>query len=455
MYITALANGCYDNCKITVSGKEYDLYVASTQVTSRNSEDILGDGKFSFNNYNRLTINGDYTLNTPVKLVENKGIDGLIIDVEGNSTINQEVNVESNVFDFAANTVITGEGQLTINANAIGIGVNNGANLTIFDTNVAVNGLYPMTGNIGGSESLSIVASNVEISAKGSAAVDDFNGGISLVDCVIATPIGGEVVDATIEDGNGNYARKVVIEPQLMLYKDIDNTVTLETYVAKGKITNAQLVNRTFYKDNSWTTLCLPFDVANFNGTPLEGAIIMELNTASRNGFDSTTGMLYLSFKTVVAIESGKPYIVKWDNGENIVNPVFENVVITNYEPIAIASETFELDAINMIGSYAPVYVSAEDQSIMFMGTNKVLYHSLEDATLNSFHSYFEIPSLQGKECKGFVIDFDGTFVGIDEVKVDNVQYPDGWYTITGIKLPQMPTERGIYINNGRKVLVW
>ncbi len=455
VYITALANGCYDNCKITVSGKEYDLYVASTQVTSRNSEDILGDGKFSFNNYNRLTINGDYTLNTPVKLVENKGIDGLIIDVAGNSTINQEVNVESNVFNFAANTVITGEGQLTINANAIGIGVNNGANLTIFDTNVTVNGMYPMTGNIGGNESLSIVSSNVEISAKGSAAVDDFNGGISLVDCVIATPIGGEVVDATIEDGKGNYARKVVIKSQVMLYDDINNTVTLETYAARDKKTNAQLVNRTFCKDSSWTTLCLPFDVNNFNGTPLEGATVMELNTASRNGFDSTTGMLYLSFRTVAAIEAGKPYIVKWDNGENIVNPVFENVVITNYEPMTIVSETFELDAISMIGCYAPVYVSAGDQSIVFMGTDKVLYHTSEDATLNSFHSYFEIPSLQGEIYNGFIIDFDGTYVGIDEVKVDNVQYPEGWYTITGIKLPQMPTERGIYINNGRKVLVW
>ncbi|MBO5314593.1 MAG: hypothetical protein J6A70_04820, partial [Prevotella sp.] len=457
VYITALANGCYDNCKITVSGKEYDLYVASTQVTSRNSEDILGDGKFSFNNYNRLTINGDYTLNTPVKLVENKGIDGLIIDVKGNSTINQEVNVESNVFDFAANTVITGEGQLTINANAIGIGVNKEANLTIFDTNVTVNGMYPMTGNIGGNESLSIVSSNVEISAKGSAAVDDFNGGISLVDCVIATPIGGEVVDATIEDGKGNYARKVVIKSQLMLYDDINNTVTLETYASRNRPTNAQLVNRTFYKNNSWTTLCLPFDVTNINGTPLEGATIMELNTAGRNGFDSTTGMLYLSFKTVTEIEAGKPYIVKWDNGENLMNPVFENVAITSYEPITIASETFDLDAINMKGSYAPVYASAGDQSIMFMGTDKVIYYPTEDATLNSFHSYFEIPSLKGIEettVKNYSIDFDGAVVGIEEVTNDNILYPEGWYTITGIRLTQMPIERGIYINNGRKVII-
>ena len=183
----------------------------------------------------------------------------------------------------------------------------------------------------------------------------------------------------------------------------------------------------------------------------------MELNTASRNGFDSTTGMLYLSFKTVTAIEAGKPYIVKWDNGENIVNPVFENVIITNYEPRMVVSETFELDAINMIGSYAPVYASAGDQSIMFMGTDKVIYYPTDDAALNSFYSYFEIPSLKGIEdvaIKNYTIDFDGVFVGIEDVLNDNVLYPDGWYTITGIKLPKMPTERGIYINNGRKVII-
>ena len=42
----------------------------------------------------------------------------------------------------------------------------------------------------------------------------------------------------------------------------------------------------------------------------------------------------------------------------------------------------------------------------------------------------------------------------VKDVLNDNVLYPEGWYTITGIKLPKMPTERGIYINNGRKVIV-
>ena len=30
----------------------------------------------------------------------------------------------------------------------------------------------------------------------------------------------------------------------------------------------------------------------------------------------------------------------------------------------------------------------------------------------------------------------------------------DGWYTLNGVKLQGAPTEKGIYINNGKKVVV-
>ena len=51
------------------------------------------------------------------------------------------------------------------------------------------------------------------LQAKGDAAVDDFHGGISLIDCIIQTPTGGEVVDATIENGSGLPARNLLIVP--------------------------------------------------------------------------------------------------------------------------------------------------------------------------------------------------------------------------------------------------
>ena len=212
IYITALAMGRYDNCKITVSGEKYGLYVASTQVTSRNRDDILGDGKFSFDGMRTLTMNGDVTLNTPVRLVQNTGVEDLLIDVVGNSTVTQEVGVSSVIFDLQKNTTIRG-GLLSITANDVAISVKGNSTLTLDSANLYVYAQYPLSGNIVGNDSLSIINSRVEIRAKGSAAVDDFNGGISLRDCYIQTPEGGEIVDATIEDGNGTQVRNLLIVP--------------------------------------------------------------------------------------------------------------------------------------------------------------------------------------------------------------------------------------------------
>ena len=110
-----------------------------------------------------------------------------------------------------------------------------------------------------------------------------------------------------------------------------------------------------------------------------------------------------------------------------------------------------------MVGTYAPFDIEANKQSIMLMGTGDTLFCPAEDTTLNGFHAYFEIPSLQGIEdtaIKGYVIDFDGLVVGINDITADNLQYPDGWHTITGIKLPKQPTTPGFYIHNGKKVFI-
>ena len=92
----------------------------------------------------------------------------------------------------------------------------------------------------------------------------------------------------------------------------------------------------------------------------------------------------------------------------------------------------------------------------MFMGTDNdnVVYCPTEDLVLNSFYAYFEIPSLQGEETsvQDCVIDFDS--VGIQEIKNDDLRYLEGWYNILGVKLYKKPTERGVYINNGKKVII-
>ena len=56
-------------------------------------------------------------------------------------------------------------------------------------------------------------------------------------------------------------------------------------------------------------------------------------------------------------------------------------------------------------------------------------------------------------------MDFsDGETTGIksiDDLTIDNLHFDaDAWYTLDGRQLSGKPTQRGVYINNGSKVVI-
>ena len=71
---------------------------------------------------------------------------------------------------------------------------------------------------------------------------------------------------------------------------------------------NVTLKGRTFYGDNNWNTVCLPFDVT-LAGSPLDGAEARTLSKATL-----TDGTLTLNFcEPVEKLTAGTPYIIKMD----------------------------------------------------------------------------------------------------------------------------------------------
>ncbi|MBE6264335.1 MAG: hypothetical protein E7104_10405 [Prevotella sp.] len=249
----------------------------------------------------------------------------------------------------------------------------------------------------------------------------------------------------------------------IALDDDADNTKALCNW--KGGVANITLKGHKLYKDGEWNTLCLPFDVKDFKGTPLEGATVKEFLTTSNL---DANGVLTLNFKEVAAMKAGKPYIVKWDvksakslrlRGGNaeINDPTFVDVTITNTQPIAVVSED---GSVTFVGHYSPFKVGDT-----FKGDDGNLYEilTLEDAdipsylkssrTLSSFSDYFYVPTSNNTP-KVTTFVFDGTTkTGITSVQSDNVQ-ADSWYTLDGRKLNKKPTVEGVYIHGGSKVVI-
>ena len=266
------------------------------------------------------------------------------------------------------------------------------------------------------------------------------------------------------------------------LEEDKKNTALITAFVnvnGNENVTNVMLEGRTLYRNQNWNTLCLPFDVEDFGGTPLEGATVMELDLDGKynadgesdeagtyqTGFDATDGTLYLYFKDVEKIEAGKPYIVKWEDEdlENITDPVFSGVTISNTTPTAI---TFAEEKVQFIGTFTYTEYTDENKYVLLLGSDSNLFYpdGDEPTTVGAFRAYFQLQNgLKAGEpdqtggIKNFVLNFGDGETSIEEIvngKSSNGKSLGAWYDLSGRKLSGKPAQRGIYINNNKKSFI-
>ena len=210
-----------------------------------------------------------------------------------------------------------------------------------------------------------------------------------------------------------------------------------------------QLQGRTLYKDGSWNTLCLPFSVTTASGT-LSGDNVkaMTLNTTTSNLTGST---LTLNFTAAETIPAGTPFIIKWDeSGKDIENPVFENVKIANEVP---ADCSVNFTGGRFVGTYGPTPLAKDVKTNLYLGADNTLYYpTTEGFSVNAFRAYFQLTD-PSTNVRAFVLNFgDGepTLVSLPSGREE----AGAWYTLDGRKLVGRPTQNGIYITNGKKVVI-
>jgi len=232
-----------------------------------------------------------------------------------------------------------------------------------------------------------------------------------------------------------------------------------------------QLAGRTLYKDGLWNTICLPFDIVDLKGTIFEDATLRTLDNrpSSRTGFDAATGTLYLDFVEATSIQHGVAYLVKWDRADdyvdddahNIFGPVFNNVTVSDVAPAD--QRTVSADGkVAFTGTYASVAYDKDTRDVLFLGTDNKLYYPQSGATIGAFRGMFQLNGITAGDPKApnagvssFVLNFgDGEQTDIKVIVNEKSSNCDSdWYTLDGRKLSGKPMVKGIYINNGKKVV--
>ena len=226
---------------------------------------------------------------------------------------------------------------------------------------------------------------------------------------------------------------------------------------------NVALVGRTLYKDGKWNTLCLPFDLT-IAGSTLDGADVRTLDNV--NLTDGTLTLNFTNEGTVTTIEAGKPYIIKWtkaegyvdDDAHNLVSPVFTGVTVKS----GLTDFKSEDHKVLFKGTYSPMSWTEEDKSILFLGTENTLYWPQPSGdnipSLGACRAYFQLTG--GAMARQFVLNFgDNETSGIVDAEANSSFFTlhsslSEWYSMDGVRLNGKPTKKGLYIHNGRKVVI-
>ena len=284
--------------------------------------------------------------------------------------------------------------------------------------------------------------------------------------------------------GTGNAPAQIVIDDVTLIYSqptviladkgtDANNNPTTITANA-GKTCNVTLADRTLYKDGSWNTICLPFPMtADQVAAQLAPNGLMELDTegyydASNNryetnaegrhmtGLDGTT--LYLYFKNATAITAGVPYIIKWNSGDDLVNPVFRGVTVTDGSPSETESKN---GTVTFKGTYAPVTLTAEPTNLYLNAANMLNYPAADGFQVNAFRAYFQLSEPAATTAREFILQFgDETATFLHTPLHQQGGAREGFYDLQGRRITNLhsPFTRHlspmIIIQNGKKVVV-
>lgn len=232
----------------------------------------------------------------------------------------------------------------------------------------------------------------------------------------------------------------VTVMPHYTFDETVDNVI-------EAKENAYVTLKRTFYHDNAWNTLCLPFDVdANKVATAFAGAEIREIDLSQCK--DNT-----IQFVPATEIKAGVPYIIKWN--ENVAEAqtfekTFEGVtLVAEPKPVKVNND------ITFTGFYKMTAASelGGTSSVAAIGAGSKLF-TVGEGKMKGFRAAFVLnPSAQ---LSAFNVVIDGVANGIEDLVIDNVKANGRVYNLNGQYVGNSLNglQPGLYIQNGKKIVV-
>lgn len=203
-------------------------------------------------------------------------------------------------------------------------------------------------------------------------------------------------------------------------------------------------LKRTFFHDNAWNTLCLPFDVADAS-VAFDGAEIREIDLSKCK--DNT-----IQFVPATEIKAGVPYIIKWNENVAEAKPfekTFEGVtLVAEPKPIKVNNDItftgfYKMTAANDLGG----------TSVAAIGAGSKLF-TVGEGKMKGFRAAFVLSS--NAQASKYKVVIDGTATGIEDLVIDSAKANGRVYNLNGQYVGNSLNglQPGLYIQNGKKIVV-
>ena len=215
--------------------------------------------------------------------------------------------------------------------------------------------------------------------------------------------------------------------------------------------------SRTINQDN-WNVMVLPFDVKpGIFSQALGYASVDVLKVDNDNPYS-----MHFELTTSGIIPAGTPFLFKPGYFKETFQEVtaFKKVVIKKVESQMVQTDK---NGNRFIGVFSPTTFYGKGFWYMSQGMWKQASKFTEENPVNmkALRAYIDLNRTKSAEAPMIIIDEpDGTTTVIDAATFNKGEFKSnggldtGWYTVTGLRLSDEPTAKGVYIHNARKVII-
>lgn len=256
-----------------------------------------------------------------------------------------------------------------------------------------------------------------------------------------------EISNNTWEFTMPDYAVVANIEYDTDLELQEENVNT--TVLADWDGYEADVTLKRTLKAGSWNTFAIPYDISTGflnilkNYYPITA--VKELTDATL-----TDGTLNLTFDNATRIEAGKPYLVMVESDFDLSTIAVPDVVKATPHP-------FTSDAVDFIPTLGKTTIPAGDvKNVLFMTSGGNLKHPTTlPADIKGFRAYFQLKG-DAANAASFNLDFgNGETTGISSLTSEPSSNGEGSiYSLDGRRLSGKPAQKGVYIVNGKKMVI-